>query len=179
MPRNRRPRDREEKSAEIVTAAAALFTDVGFEKTSLVSVAKAAGVTTNTIYWYFDGKEALLVAVLDHLLAEALTGIDAQADAPLVDRLEWVVGRLERHARLVTTVHALAVASPVIETWHDGFHALTNDILADGLRQSGVPEDEVAPRTRLGVFAIEGMLMHPLPAPERRAVLALVTDPTG
>lgn len=179
MPRNRRPRDREEKSAEIVAAAATLFTDIGFEKTSLVSVAKAAGVTTNTIYWYFDSKEALLVAVLDHLLAEALAGIDQQAEALLLDRLLWVVDKLEQHAKLVTTVHALATTSPVVEAWHDGFHALTNGILADGLRQSGVAESTVQPKTRLGVFAIEGLLMHPLPETERRAVLRLVVDPAG
>lgn len=179
MPRNRRPRDRKEKSAEIVAAAATLFTDIGFEKTSLVSVAKAAGVTTNTIYWYFDSKEALLVAVLDHLLAEALAGIDQQAEALLLDRLLWVVDKLEQHAKLVTTVHALATTSAVIEEWHDGFHALTNDIFADGLRQSGVAGSAVQPRTRLGVFAIEGLLMHPLPVAERRAVLRLVVDPAS
>ncbi|AWB92273.1 TetR/AcrR family transcriptional regulator [Aeromicrobium chenweiae] len=176
MPRNRRPRDREEKSAEIVAAAATLFTDVGFEKTSLVSVAKVAGVTTNTIYWYFESKEALLVAVLDHLLAEALHGVDEQAETPLVDRLLWVVGRLDERAKLVTTVHALATTSPVVEAWHDGFHAVTNEILADGLRQSGIPEEQVVPMTRLGVFAIEGLLMHPLPEAEQRAVLRLALD---
>jgi AcrR family transcriptional regulator len=173
VPRNRRPRDREEKSAEIVTAAAALFTDVGFEKTSLASVAKAAGVTTN-IYWYFDGKEALLVAVLDHLLAEALLGVDQRAETPLVDRLLWVLERLDQHAKLVTTVHTLATTSPVVETWHDGFHAVTNDILAEDLRRAGVAEQDVVPTTRLAVFAIEGLLMHPLPAAEQRAVLRRV-----
>lgn len=174
MPRNRRPRDREEKSAEIVAAAATRFTEIGFERTSLVSVANAAGVTTNTIYWYFESKEALLVAVLDHLFAEALRGVDDQDETPWVDRLVWVVERLQQQAKLVTTVHALAATSPIVETWHDGFHAVTNEILAEGLRQSGVPEDRIIPKTRLGVFAIEGLLLHPLPEPEQRAVLSLV-----
>ncbi|MEV7398158.1 TetR/AcrR family transcriptional regulator [Aeromicrobium sp. NPDC092404] len=176
MPRNRRPRDREEKSAEIVAAAANLFIEVGFEKTSLVSVAKAAGVTTNTIYWYFESKEVLLVAVLEHLFAEALKDVGQQAEVPLVDLLVWVVDRLQQHSKLVTTVHALAATSPVVGTWHDGFHAVTNEILAEGLRQSGVPEDQVLPMTRLGVFAIEGLLMHSLPRAEQRAVLDLVSN---
>ena len=174
MPRNRRPRDREEKSAEIVAAAAALFIDVGYEHTSLTSVASAAGVTTNTIYWYFDSKEALLVAVLDRLFAEALAGFEEQLDSPWVDRLGWVVGRLQKQAKLVTTVHTLAATSPVVGTWHDEFHAITNQILADGLRESGVPEQDVVPTTRLGVFAIEGMLMHPLPQAEQREILRLI-----
>lgn len=179
MPRNRRPRDREEKSAEIVAAAATLFTDVGFEKTSLVSVANAAGVTTNTIYWYFESKEALLVAVLDRLFAEALQGLGEQEETPWIDRLAWVLDRLQQRSKLVTTVHALAATSPVVESWHDGFHAVTNELLASGLRHSGAPEDQVLPMTRLGVFAIEGLLMHPLPHEEQRAVLRLVTNGLG
>ncbi|NRQ49222.1 TetR/AcrR family transcriptional regulator [Aeromicrobium stalagmiti] len=176
MPRNRRPRDREEKSAEIVASAAALFTEVGYEKTSLTSVASAAGVTTNTIYWYFESKEALLVAALDHVLADAMGSVDEQDGTPWVDRLVWVVDRLQQQAKLVTTVHALAATSPIVESWHDGFHAVTNEILAEGLRHSGVPEEQVLPMTRLGVFAIEGLLMHPLPEPEQRAVLSLVMN---
>lgn len=176
MPRNRRPRDREEKSAEIVAAAAALFTDIGFEKTSLTSVANAAGVTTNTIYWYFESKDVLLVAVLDHLFTEALQGMGELDEKPWVDRLMWVVDRLQQQSQLVTTVHALAVTSPVVESWHDDFHAVTNEFLAEGLRQSGVPEDQIPPLTRLGVFAIEGLLMHPLPEAEQHAVLRLVMD---
>ncbi|RYI99200.1 MAG: TetR family transcriptional regulator [Actinomycetales bacterium] len=174
MPRNRRPRDREEKSSEIVDAAVSLFTTLGYEKTSLASIAKAAGVTTNTIYWYFRDKDALLVAVLDDLLREGLQGLDELDDQPAVDQLLWVVERLLAYDKLVTTVHALAPDSPVVGVWHDGFHEAADAMLAEVLRQAGVPEQQVAPRTRLGVFAVEGLLTHRLPQEEQRAVLELV-----
>ena len=64
MPRNRRPQDREEKRAEIVTAAAGLFTEAGYDATSMAKVAASAGVTTNTIYWYFKDKDALWVKLV-------------------------------------------------------------------------------------------------------------------
>lgn len=175
MPRNRRPRDREEKSAEIVTAAATLFADVGYEKASMASVAKAAGVTTTTIYWYFDDKEALLVAVLDHLLSRLLTGLEDNADQSWTDRLLWVVQQLQEQSRLVTTVHALAETSDTVGTWHTAFHELTDAILADEIRRSGLPESQVPALTRLGVFAIEGLLMHPASPDEQRAVLELLS----
>lgn len=171
MPRNRRPRDREEKAAEIVAAATDLFTDVGFEKTSLSSIASAAGVTTTTIYWYFDDKDALLVGVLDQLLADFLDEIGTVEDEPWVDQLLWVLDRLRRYEKLVTTVHALAPTSKTVGPWHERFHDLTNAMLAEGLRELGVAEERVEPLTRLGVFAIEGLLMHPLPREEQRAVL--------
>lgn len=175
MPRNRRPRDREEKSAEIVTAAAALFAELGFDKTSMASVARSAGVTTTTIYWYFQDKETLLVAVLDHLLAEMLQGLEAQATRSWTDRLLWVVQRLQEHGKLVTAVHALSATSSTVATWHSAFHELTDAILSEEIRQAGVPSAQVAAMARLGVFTIEGLLMHPLPGEEQRAVLELLS----
>lgn len=175
MPRNRRPRDREEKSAEIVEAAAALFAEVGFEKTSMATVARSAGVTTTTIYWYFQDKEALLVAVLDHLLAGMLGGLEAQAAHSWTDRLLWVVERLQEHSKLVTAVHALSATSATVATWHSAFHELTDALLAEEIRQAGVPAAQVAAMARLGVFTIEGLLMHPLPREEQRAVLELLS----
>jgi len=175
VPRNRRPRDREAKSSEIVEAAATLFAQVGFDKTSMASVARAAGVTTTTIYWYFQDKEALLVAVLDHLLGEMLPGLEAQAAHSWTDRLLWVVERLQEQSKLVTTVHVLSATSPTVAAWHSAFHELTDALLAEELRQSGVPVAQVPAMARLGVFTIEGLLMHPLPREEQRAVLELLS----
>ena len=175
MPRNRRPRDREEKSAEIVEAAAGLFAEVGFEKTSMATVARSAGVTTTTIYWYFQDKEAVLVAVLDHLLAGMLGGLEAQADRSWTDRLLWVVQGLQQHGKLVTAVHALSATSATVAAWHSAFHELTDALLAEELRQSGVDAAQIPAMARLGVFTIEGLLMHPLPREEQRAVLELLS----
>lgn len=175
MPRNRRPQDRETKSAEIVSAAATLFADVGYEKTTMAAVARAAGVTTTTIYWYVEDKEALLLAVLDHLLATILGDLEELVDRPPTDQLLWIVERLQEQRRLVTTVHALATTSAAVGAWHDAFHELTDAMLAEGLREVGAPEERLPAMTRLGVFAIEGLLMHPLPREEQRAVLELLT----
>lgn len=62
-------------------------------------IAKHAGVTPNTIYWYFDDKDSLLVAVLDQLLSEHLTQYQAIASAPLAEQLYWVVGSLRGVSR--------------------------------------------------------------------------------
>jgi AcrR family transcriptional regulator len=175
VPRNRRPRDREEKSAEIVEAAAGLFAEVGFEKASMASVARGAGVTTTTIYWYFQDKETLLVAVLDHLLAEMLNGLQARSADSWTDRLVWVVERLQEHTKLVTAVHALSATSATVATWHSAFHELTDALLAEEIRQSGVDAAQIPAMARLGVFTIEGLLMHPLPREEQRAVLELLS----
>lgn len=171
MPRNRRPQDREEKRAEIVAAATSLFTDSGYDETSMSKVATAAGVTPNTIYWYFDDKDALLVAVLDHVLESALADAALERDRPWADQVLWAVERLGHYRRLVMVVHARAAASPTIGTWHYNFHTLMDNLLVDGFRRAGVPETDLVPMAAIGTFVVEGLLMHPHDDQDRRAIV--------
>ncbi len=177
MPRNRRPVDRAEKRGEIVTAATALFTEVGYDDSSMAKVAAAAGVTPTTIYWYFADKDALLVAVLDHLLTQALQEAAAHLADPWVDQVLWAVERLERYSKLVTVVHARTATSPTIDEWHDGFHSLMDAMLADGLAEAGAAPEDVEAMTRMSVFVVEGLLTHPLPEAERRKVIEMIHRP--
>ena len=176
MPRNRRPQDREEKRSEIIHAAAGLFTESGYEETSVASVAASAGVTTNTIYWYFTDKDALLVGVLDHILDEALTAALLHAEEPWVDQVMWAVEQLERYNRLVTVVHARASVSSLIEAWHTNFHDLMDSIMTEGFRGVGVAEADLAAMMRIGVFVVEGLLMHPHTTPNRREIVERLTS---
>lgn len=179
MPRNRRPQNREEKRDEIVAAATELFTGTGYDETPMTAIAAAAGVATNTIYWYFKDKDALLVAVLDRVLAEALADAGTRTDEPWSDQLLWAVERLERYSRLVTVVHARTAISPVIDAWHADFHRLAEDMLAGGFRSAGVPEDSLRASIQIGVFVIEGLLLHPGTAESRREVIDLLAHPGG
>jgi len=174
MPRNRRPQDRAEKRDEIVEAAATLFTEAGYDETSMAKVAASAGVTTNTIYWYFADKDALLIAVLDHVVALSVTEMGDLAERPWVEELLWALDRFDRFRQLVTVVHARTTASAAIEAWHDDFHALMDGFLVDGFRRAGVPEADLVPATTMAAFVVEGLLMHPHPEEERRAVVELL-----
>ncbi|KRF19211.1 TetR family transcriptional regulator [Nocardioides sp. Soil797] len=171
MPRNRRPQDREEKRAEIVVAATTLFTDSGYDETSMSKVATAAGVTTNTIYWYFDDKDALLVAVLDYVLEAALADAALEPERPWGEQILWAVDRLDQYRRLVTVVHAKTATSPVVEAWHNGFHTLVDTLLVDGFRRVGIPESDLVPMAAIGTFVVEGLLMHPHAVKDRRVIV--------
>ena len=175
MPRNRRPQAAEEKRAEILAVAERLFAEVGYEKTSMAQLAAAAGVTPTTIYWYFEDKDALLVGVLDQIVGDAVGQLGALAEMPLVERMLWVVERLERYHNLVTVVHSRTTASSRINEWHNNFHLLVETMLAQGLREAGFAEAEISARTTMGVFAVEGLLTHQLDGLDRRALIELVT----
>lgn len=179
MPRNRRPQDRDEKLAEIVRAAAHLFGESGFEQTSMARIAKAAGVTPNTIYWYVEDKDALLVAALDHLLTEGARDFDEQAGPSLSEQVLWMLDRLRPHRTLIGVVHARSERAPVVATWHDGFHALMDGIVTSHLEKQGVAVQERSATARLVTFAVEGLLAHPADQAETRAVLELALKRGG
>lgn len=174
MPRNRRPQDREEKREEIIAAAQRLFIDDGFESASTARIARSAGVAVNTIYWYFQDKDELLIAVLDRLLAEALATYTEIADMSLNDRLLWVVDQLEQLHGLVNTVHARATASPAIDAWHSAFHRLADALFDDSLRAAGVTETDLTGMSAIGTFVIEGLLTHKRDDADKRAIVDLL-----
>src|SRR6266699_5694598 len=55
------------KRERIHRAAQTLFMQHGFEATSMDAIALAAGVSTPTLYRYYQNKEALFIAVLEQL----------------------------------------------------------------------------------------------------------------
>lgn len=175
MPRNRRPQDAESKRDEILDAATELFTRHGYEGTSLKAIASSAGVTANTIYWYFPDKDTLLVGVADRLVLAALTELSELEDEPLPAQLLWVVQRLRDYHQLVTAVHARAETSPPIDTWHRQFHDLADDILVEGFRQAGTPERDLDAKTQMAVLVVEGLITHVHDADRTRAILDLLT----
>jgi len=170
MPRNKRPQAPEEKRGEIVAAARELFIDAGYDATSMGRLATAAGVAANTIYWYFDDKDDVLIAVLNDVMAEAWTQYQSVAAESLSGRLLWVVRQLQQMSRLVSTVHARAERSPAITQWHNNFHFFTGGLLRSELEKAGTPATILDAEVMIGTFAVEGLLMHPLSEDQQRAI---------
>lgn len=172
MPRNKREQDREEKRGEIIAAARLLFLNDGFEATAISRLAQAAGVTPNTIYWYFKDKDEVLVAVLEAELAAQMAEYQSLSFASLAERLLWVVNRLEQVSQLVSTVHARLQASAAVNDWHDRFHALTEGLLSAEMLNAGVAADRIPALVKISVFTIEGLLAHSLPLEEKQSICA-------
>lgn len=55
-----------ERRGAILDAAKATFAAKGYHATKISDVARAAGISYGSIYWYFDSKEALFEALMDH-----------------------------------------------------------------------------------------------------------------
>ncbi|HEY74646.1 MAG TPA: TetR/AcrR family transcriptional regulator [Thermoflexia bacterium] len=54
----------EERRAQIIEAALSCFARRGYANTTMDDIAAEAGVSKGTLYWYFEGKDDLLMATL-------------------------------------------------------------------------------------------------------------------
>lgn len=175
VPANRRPVPKEQRREELLAAAAQLFVQDGYEAASMTRIAKLAGVTANTLYWYFDDKDQLLVAVADAYLRALLHEHRSVGEQPLADQLLWLVQRLRPVKHLVATVHDRQATSDVIGTWHRSFHAAFETVFETQLQgplQADTRDAEVAAAT----FALEGAITHPLDDATTSALCHIIAD---
>jgi AcrR family transcriptional regulator len=74
-----------DRAAQILHAAAALFAERGYGATSIDDIGAAVGVSGPAIYWHYEGKQALLAAMLtdvsERLLAQGRQCVVESADA--------------------------------------------------------------------------------------------------
>src|SRR5882757_1847076 len=88
----------------ILMAATAIFLRYGFKKTSMDDVARAAGVSRQGLYLYFDTKDLLFREALQHLMSHLISAARAAAEdrnLSLRDRL-WAPLRPCTAARFTT-----------------------------------------------------------------------------
>lgn len=79
---------------KIMTAALEVFSQHGYRGATLDQIAEAAGMSKPNLIYYFDGKEAIHVAVLNALMDEWLAPL-AEMD-PDGDPLQEILGYIRR-----------------------------------------------------------------------------------
>jgi AcrR family transcriptional regulator len=73
--------DKAERRQEILAAAKAVFADKGYHATTIADIAKAAGLSYGSIYWYYESKEALFHELMSAEAAALRAHIDAAVRA--------------------------------------------------------------------------------------------------
>jgi AcrR family transcriptional regulator len=81
----------------ILTVALAQFVEHGYDATTVRTIAKEVGVTVPALYYHFENKQAILVALLDH----AMTTVSSHVDAAIAEAGE---APAERFAAIVEAV---------------------------------------------------------------------------
>lgn len=181
----RRPRQQRSKDtvAFLLEAAAQVFGERGYARTTTNHVAERAGVSIGTLYQYFPDKDALLVALAREHLDAARAALDeAAADLratapPLPD----VVRRLVEVTAAVNDrpVHAVLVDEaprpPDLQAELAALHAAAADEVAWHLRRLGAGGPDPALSALAVVHAVDAVVhrvvLRPPPGSTRRSCI--------
>jgi len=93
---------KEHTRVRIINSAKKLFSEQGYQKTTIVDISKQAGLSEAALYEYFQGKEDLLLTIPDLWVSELLRDLDEQlfgiqgAVNKLRKYLWWYLRRVEQ-----------------------------------------------------------------------------------
>ena len=73
----------ERRRQELLQIAYRLFTEKGYDNTSVDEIIAAAGIAKGTYYYHFPSKEATLEAVIDMMLNEEIAQAKVIVSAPM------------------------------------------------------------------------------------------------
>jgi len=111
----------DEKRREIIRAAAGLFEELGYERTSMSAIAARVGGSKATLYGYFRSKDELLRTVLDHdvneeadrLMQEFLSERDLRSGLIRLG-IAYLTGHAARTANMRTVAN-----QPIAQAFYD------------------------------------------------------------
>ncbi|MFJ3862175.1 TetR/AcrR family transcriptional regulator [Streptomyces nigra] len=173
QPRRRQARG-ERRIAQLLEAAAAVFTTTGYSAASTNAIAREAGVSPGTLYQFFPNKEAIAIELGGRLMrqmretyGEALAPVD-----PTTSLEEAVTAAVDRfitfncdHPVFFTLMHGPDVPGRIAED-HDALHATLLSRI-EALLSSLLPDAAPADLTRtaqmcLGLYkaGLELVLAH-------------------
>lgn len=134
---------KDEKRARLIETAIDTISRYGIKKTTLEDIAKAAGMATTSMYYYFHNKNELLRAalssVIDAMLAEVETVIHS-SDIPeqkLIAAWRTLFSAAKRSGFLVnldamTKSEVLHLTQDLVEDFHRRYTTLIRRILEQG-----------------------------------------------
>lgn len=120
-----RPKDLEKRSA-ILEAAARLFLEQGFERTTVDAIAAQAGVSKLTVYSHFEGKEGLFRALIvdkctEHFGANDFAALAVLGPQAALQHIAQAFTTLMFHPDVVALHRVLATAAAHNSTMNQTF----------------------------------------------------------
>jgi AcrR family transcriptional regulator len=149
------PADRGASVAQrVLSAAAELFAEKGFENTSVQEIVDAAGVTKGAMYHYFASKDDLLYEIYARLLRMQAAHLDSilASDTPVAERL---------HALAVDVVQTTLANLQDAQIFFRSLHLLTGErratLRAERRKYAERFRELIEEGQRDGTFRTDGM----------------------
>jgi AcrR family transcriptional regulator len=118
----RTPKVVEDRREQIIEAAVQVFAQKGYGRATNKDIASAAGITPGLIYHYFDGKEALLKAIIEarspvqdvHRLPSEIRGLPLEAMLQTLIERMLGIAESERFVQLIRLFLPEVIQNPDI-----------------------------------------------------------------
>jgi AcrR family transcriptional regulator len=155
------PRWEPDARARLVEAALHLFSEQGYDRTTVAEIADRAGLTKSTFFRYFPDKREVLAAgqeVLSQLLTEGIASAPADATplAAVAAGLERAAGAMTPLNReLAPRVKAVIATSTELQERDALKQVGLAAAVVQALRARGVPERVAALAAELGALAFK------------------------
>ena len=97
----------ETRKNQILEAAVKVFTRMGFHDARMDDIVQESGLSKGALYWYFKGKDDVIMAILKNIFEGELKGLKAlqvkEAPAPdlLREFMQLTIGELKNMTRLL------------------------------------------------------------------------------
>lgn len=151
-------KDPDTRRLELLNTATALFTSVGYTKTTVTDIVKKAGVAKGTFFYYFPTKEAVLETLFQHSTAELIASFHAETrQAAPLEKLQHLLDLLLQPSALDDICDVLLAEdqlSLLYKLWSQQGEQQLNSLLTDILTQcqaAGITQLDALPE-RLPFF---------------------------
>lgn len=170
---------------QLLDAAARLFCEQGVSSTSLHEIAEAAGLTRGAVYWHFDNKGDLLMALWERVALPMQQAFDEvareQANNPLQrirSKACWIAEHIEHDEairRLMTIMMLRCEFTQELESTREHFLRVREDCLTQMRSEIQLAMDvgQLTPtlsveQIAIGLFGlVDGLCFHWLISPTR------------
>ena len=137
----------------ILEAARRCFARKGYYRTSMDDIVAESGLSKGTLYWHFENKRALFLALFDRLMGEVFAPTEEimSGDAPVSERLRRL-GVAVSEAIAAHPEFAAVPANFLLELWQDEefarhYLAMLESLVeqTEALLQEGIERGEFRP----------------------------------
>ncbi|MBO3676984.1 TetR/AcrR family transcriptional regulator [Streptomyces violaceusniger] len=147
--RSAAPRKGDLREQALLDAAEALLEHTSLEELTVEAIAKGAGISRGSLYFYFGNKHEVLAALVERTMRTIRAAADSTAQdaaSPPVDVMERAVHGVERVWREHGTVMRAAVdysaLHPVVgSAWNDTVDAFAQ-AMTQVLGRAGIPDED-------------------------------------
>jgi AcrR family transcriptional regulator len=100
----------EERKNQILDAAAAVFSRLGFHEARMDDIVRESGLSKGTLYWYFTSKDAIITGLMQRIFDLGMGGLRRLegADGPVRERLLDYTRRLGDDFQRLSAVQSIA-----------------------------------------------------------------------